>query len=100
MGNTNKMTHVFAVGDGATYGIGSDRYAGTVVAVSPTGHRVTLQFDHARCASYAEQDYTYTPNPDGGTMVFTRRRDGGYRPLGSNCGGLGRGRHQYRDPSF
>jgi hypothetical protein len=98
MGNTSK-TEPFAIGDGASYGIGSDRYAGTIVAASPTGHRVIFQYDDAKW-DFSKEEYTYTRNLLAGTMVFTRRKDGGYRPLFSNCGGLGRGRHQYRDPSF
>jgi hypothetical protein len=75
------------VGMPCTYGIGSDTYAGKVLAVSKSGHRVTVNIG------------------DGDVRVFTRRtRHGlvtGYVPAGRPCGYLTLGvARDYRDPSF
>lgn len=94
------------VGDPATYSVGSDAYPATVVAVSKSGHRVTLQDDDWKVTSGTVQDgsatYSYTPNPRAATRVATRRADGKYRLAGWERGGfVGFGtRRMYRDPSF
>lgn len=87
-------------GDGACYSIGSDRYAVTVIKRTPA--TITVQMDHARNVGgpYPAQDWEFTPNPDGTVMVFTRRKDGGYRAKGGNCGFLRAGRDHYMDPHF
>jgi hypothetical protein len=63
------------VGMPATYVIGSDQYAGKLVAVSPTRHRVTWQ----------------RVREDGFLLIAhecTRRRNGTYYVLGSKHGHL------------
>jgi hypothetical protein len=62
----------------ATYRIGSDAYAGKLIAVSSTKHRVTW-------VRYEES--TGITNT-GMTKEFTRRRDGRYLAIGSKCGSL------------
>lgn len=72
------------VGMPATQASGSDTYAGKVAEVSPSGHRLTVEF------------------PRGDRKAFTRRLDGRYRLAGSTGYGtltLGLAR-DYRDPSF
>lgn len=100
MSNANNIPQV---GTHGSFGIGSDSYPCTVIAVSPSGHRVTVQEDRV---------VRYTPFPDsvgveferdtnGRTTVFTRRRNGRYREAGANYGGLSLGEWAaHRDPSF
>jgi hypothetical protein len=94
------------VGQGATYGIGSDRYPYTVIEVSsPT--RVVVQADNYRRTDnngFSEsQTYEYTPNPDACQTIVTRRKDGRWRKKGDTKGGgvfSFHGRNAYQDPSF
>lgn len=91
----------------ATYGIGSDRYAATVIEVSKNGKRVKIQFDESKPADgfdyYGNQVYTHERNPSGRTMEFSWRERGvwvevrapkaiGYLSLGF--------RDKYSDPGF
>jgi len=91
-------------GDGATWGVGSDRYAGTVIGVSASGHRVLVQADVARVVSGGEHDgsarYKYERNENGRILIFTRRKNGVYRMQGwKTTGGVSFGvRCAYRDP--
>lgn len=72
------------IGMPCTYQIGSDKYAGRVVEVSKSGHKVTVQLG---------------TRPE--TNVFTRRKDGYYFARGSNHGLLiFMVSEDYRDPSF
>src|SRR5207247_2498802 len=92
------------VGSGATYAIGSDRYAATVIKVSPSGHQVTVQDDEDRLTSgspFSEaQTYEYLRNASGRVMTFTwSRKYGRYVNGGSYRLTLGV-RRAYRDPSF
>lgn len=94
-----------SVGDGATYSVGSDRYAGTVIEVSKSGHRVVVQNDIAVAKHdnpYTEsQEYEYSPDPNGRIKVFTRRKNGIYRVQGWKHGACWFGyRAQYEDPHF
>jgi hypothetical protein len=92
------------VGDGATLIRWTDRQAATVVEVSRTGHRVTVQHDHAERTDTNgmsdAQSYAFTRNPNGRTEVCTRRRDGSYRLAGSSERVLFGGRDHYHDFSF
>ena len=93
------------VGMGCTMGIGSDSYAGTIIEVSRTGHRVVVQCDKATRTDNngmsGSQEYQYEPNPNGRTEVFTRRRNGRYLARGTTYHYLALGyRRQYQDPSF
>lgn len=104
--NTNNRP---VVGMGATYHVGSDSYACTVIEVSPSGHRIVLQHDRtvptkrARAMGMTDEmrPFLYVRNPEGRTEVATRRKDG-YRLKGWKRSGrveLGI-RETYRDPSF
>lgn len=60
------------VGDGATYGVGSDSYPATVIKT--TAKTVTIQDDEAIVVGGPYQygdniQYRYEPNPNGRTMV-------------------------------
>ncbi len=82
------------VGDGATYTLYTDRYACTVIAVSKSGKKVTLQRDHATLLNACNsgepdalefspggfcghtsgtQRFSYAPNPNGEKFVVSFR---------------------------
>lgn len=89
------------VGDGATYNVGSDRYAATVIKVTP--RTVTIQDDIAKATLdsnyFGDQKYTYTPDPSGGTNVARWSPKRGWR-IGKYTGvGFGH-RSQWQNPSF
>lgn len=102
------------VGMGATYAVGSDRYACTIVEVLyfKSGERkgqirgVVAQDDTARVVSGSEQDgsarYECTPNTGAGRDVYLwNERTARYVLKGSSYVRLGLGhRTPYRDPSF
>jgi len=96
------------VGDGATCYIGSDSHACTVIAVSPSGHTVTVQRDKVTRMDTNGmsdcQEYAYEPNPDGETYIATRRRTKHgtiYRVKGCSSIRVGFGaRHEHYDFSF
>ena len=72
------------VGTPATFHIGSDRYAGSIVNVKRNGRTITFRFAN----SNREED-------------FTLRGGGTYYSKGSNCGYLSLGvAEDHRDPSF
>ncbi len=90
---------------GCTIRIGSDTYAATVVAVSPTGAKVTVQYDRIVSrlddnGNCGPQEYEHAIDPNGERLVFFR---GGNRTHGYQCRGrrltFGE-RRSYRDPSF
>lgn len=96
-----------SVGMGATVCYMTDRHAGTVVAVSTSGREVTVQRDRARLTNkdgiYGNQEYEYSPNPEGSKDVFTLRKNGRYYRKGEPIGGLTvhlGARREYYDPSF
>lgn len=97
----------FAVGDGATKLMWSDRKAGTIIAVSPSGKEVTWQEDtstrvDANGMSDA-QSYEYAADPNGATEVFSLRKNGRWVTKGQKIGQgstLGVGRSTYHDYSF
>ncbi len=101
------------VGAGASAGYGSDSYPYTVVAVSPSGHKVTLQGDHYRVTKGSfetggvEVEYRAAEPDTRDLRVVTRRgydKDGNprYAFVGSKRGGgVGFGfRRFYSDPHF
>lgn len=89
------MTGPFAVGDGATYQIGSDSYSVTVRRVTKTIVETTN--DRVKVT---DGRTLYVPDDNGTRHKFTRRNDGMYRCAGYDCGTLIPGRSHYRDPSF
>lgn len=88
------------VGMGATKGIGGDSYAYTVIKVGKG--RVTVQRDRVigtgGNGTNGTATYRYERDPEGGTMVFYRSKDGGWKngPFRLWIGT----RSEYRDPSF
>lgn len=91
------------VGDGATYGYGSDCYPATVVKVSASGKTVVVQDDHhtptADSNYFGNQSYTYSPNPNGATM--TARWSEKRKCFVANGTRVHVGhRRYYQDPSF
>lgn len=96
------LSNAPAVGTRASYAVGSDRYPCTVVAVSRSGHRVTVRDVNVT---------VWTPFPDsrgvefedngkGRVTVYTRRQDGTYREVGSRGRLAFTGWKAYQDPSF
>lgn len=85
-----EATKTPAVGLSATLCIGSDRYAGKIVAVSATKSVITFEYERT------------TWHPESKQVRATLRKDGLYRP--ARCGRgtfltLGVAR-DYRDPHF
>lgn len=96
------------VGQGGTILGWSDRSPCTVVEVSPSGKTVVVQDDsYTRTDSNGmseSQDYTFTPNPNGGKTTYTLRKNGRWvvKGQGMNAGNhlsLGK-RDRYYDFSF
>lgn len=94
------------VGMGATYSVGSDRYAFTVIRIlSPT--RIVLQQDNYKRTDNnglsESQEYEYTPNPDGRVVTVSLRKGDKWVEVGmpkqSSGYWLGK-RRTYLDPSF
>jgi len=90
------------VGQPATVCYWSDREPATVIAVSPSGYKVTVQIDKAtRIDSNGMSDaqtYEYERDPNGSVMSFHRNKRGNYRRSGT---GLSLGsRRAFRDFSF
>lgn len=77
MYDESKITTVPTEGLPATYRIGSDKYAGRIIAVSKTGHRCTWQ----------RVDLTGAAVPTF-TKECTRRAGGRYMVIGSKHGDL------------
>lgn len=102
MGNAKQPTPV--VGMGATVLMWTDRHAGTVGWVSASGHKLVVQEDKATRVDTNgmsdSQSYSFEPDPDGRTFVFTRRRDGKYREKGGRTGLLLGHREKFHDFSF
>lgn len=81
-----------------------------MVEVSPSGHRIVVQDDEARCikpcSSYGADDaqFLFVVNPNGGRTVFTRRQNGSYVRAGSKGGfwswTVWHGRSNHRNPSY
>lgn len=94
------------VGDGATIYAYTDRYAATVIAVSPSGKTVTVQEDNADWevwpSGYAKAN-SFVPSPNGRTWTVTLRHVKGgtlWRTKGANNGVRFGTRDAYRDPHF
>jgi hypothetical protein len=71
-----------SVGMGCTLCFYTDRHAGTIIAVSPSGHMVTVREDKAvRTDSNGmseDQDYRFEPDPNGAVHKLYRQGDGRY----------------------
>ena len=92
------------VGGGATIVSWTDRKAATIIEVSKTGHRVTVQEDKAiRTDGNGMSDaqtYRFERDTNGSTYVATRRKDGSYRLKGGDTRILLGVRDHYYDYSF
>ncbi len=91
------------VGQQGSFNVGSDTYPCTVVAVSPSGHKVTVQVDRvtkyrAWPESYGE---SFERDESGPLKVFTRRSHGRYLQSGTRYTSLSTGGWcAYMDPHF
>jgi len=102
---TDRDGRVITVGTPATIGIGSDSYPATVVGISKSGRTIEVQNDNYQRTDSngygGNQEYSYAPNPDAPIHKYSLRKDGRFRLVGSNWGGIGFGeRRAYQDPSF
>lgn len=92
-----------AVGMGVTMLAWTDRHAGTIIKVSPSGKTVVVREDRAtRTDSNGmseSQAYRYEENPEGRTVTF-RLTKRGWRGTGHGYGLLIGERMAYRDYSF
>ncbi len=91
-------------GMGATICHWSDRTPATVIDISPTGFKITLQEDKATRTDNNvmsdDQDFEYEIDPNGRIFQATLRKDGRYRLLGcKELVSLGK-RRKYYDFSF
>jgi hypothetical protein len=94
------------VGMGATACAFTDRYAGTIIRIiSPT--RIEWQEDTAvrtdNNGMSECQTYDYKPNPDARKVIFSKRKNGVWREMGTGKDGLGLSlgeRRKYYDYSF
>lgn len=105
------------IGDGLTFGYGSDREAYTIV--SRTDKTITAVRDKAtllngdelefipggfsaHCTNQHIQKYKYEADPDGVKMVFRRRKNGKWLPKGSSTQSSGARpeRHKFHDYNF
>ena len=96
------------VGNAATVYWWSDSKAGTIIEVSPSGKRITVQLDKSiRTDSNGMsdcQDYRYERDPNGPTYKFSLRKNGRWIVIGHETrDGVGcsiGSRHTYHDFSF
>lgn len=108
---SGKLHRKVLVGDAATIQVGSDRYAATVIWVSPSGHQIKLQRDKATpTASIAyteDQTYICVANPSGEIEKAQLRHaedpkvQSRFFMCGKGWSGVTLGvKSPYRDPSF
>jgi hypothetical protein len=108
----------FTVGEGATVCRFSDREAGTVVAISNNGKKVSVQQDRAVLVNRGDlvftsggfsahvsgaQRYEYTTDPNGEVTEFSLRANGRWVAKGQDAKHGDRlipGRHQHYDYNF
>lgn len=92
------------VGSGATILMWSDRHAATVIAVSASGKKVTIQEDKATRADgngrSDAQSYTFEPDTNGATHEVSLRKDGRWKIARSDTVVLLGSRSHYYDYSF
>ena len=102
------VTEMPYIGQPCTISIGSDAYPATVVFVNKTGKRIGIrQCLHTPAEGFnyiSNQVYDYSENYKAEVELWSLRKDGKYRPMGSQ----GRSgyrltlgvRRLYQDPSF
>lgn len=81
------MDQEIKVGDGATFRVGNDSYAYTVIAVQ--GKTLVVQRDRSIVTNAPKEygdhvEYRYEPNEEGITHVITLRKDGRWRIKGDS----------------
>lgn len=98
----------FELGKGASYVIYTDRHAGTVANISEDGKTVTWRQDKAvridKRGPDGCQDYIYGTDLEGPQLTFTLRKNGRWKPVGSDMKSPGctliYGREEFYDYSF
>lgn len=99
-------TSTFKVGDEVSYNFGSDSYPAEVIAVSKSGHKVTVRQLEVMVVNgdyTGPQDYVTMSDENGSVYNFTRRERGHYQMSGANYARaprLSHGARYYQDPSF
>lgn len=79
----------FEVGDGASRSINGDSYPATVIA--KRGQRIIIQQDRYTCTKPAsaygadDAEYEYKADPNGPITVWSLRKNGRFRQVGSDC---------------
>lgn len=97
-------TEMFKVGDGATLCLATDRYAGTVIAIS--GKTIFWQYDKVtridNNGMSDMQEYSYEPDTRAPIREYTLRKNGRFVEKGGspNSAFLIPGRYEYRDFSY
>ncbi len=89
----------------ATYVIGLDAYPVTIIERSGSGAKIKVQYDDFKAGPnhdyFGEQKWNIIRNPNGRIKTFTRRKNGKYRPVGTDSGYLVIGKwFAEKDPSF
>ena len=100
----NEVDPVLAVGMGATMNLWSDRRAMTIVQIV-TPKKIVVRENQTKCIDYYGSRYEILDELEGGTTVFTLRKNGTWveegqpKKFGSVTLTVGF-RHHYIDPSF
>lgn len=113
IGTARLSPETIKVGDGVTEHVGSDRYAGTVTYVSPSGKTIRFTHDQAKMKPghtiHTQQEYDYTSVEERTwedqvfgtrTNAMTARWSAKRERFVYGGRGLSSGRHQHQDPSF
>lgn len=99
---TGRVETEIIVGMGASGTYWTDYYPFEVIKISPSGKTITIRRMDAEPAEghdyFGNQQYTYTPNPDGATHTVRFTKQGYKTPEGMRIY-FGRAR-RYEDPSF
>lgn len=105
MKNTNATTSDYPeIGGGVTICYWSDCSPATIIEISRTGHKITIQEDSwkridkngiSEC-----QEYEYSADPKGTVHTASLRRDGTYRLSGCKTRVSLKGRRKFHDFSF
>ncbi|CAB4158705.1 hypothetical protein UFOVP711_20 [uncultured Caudovirales phage] len=84
--NTTPDPIIPTVGTAVTLSWWSDSDPGTIIAVSASGKRITVQEDSAKRVDSNgmsdSQTWEYERNPEGATWVFSQRKNGRWYPIG------------------
>jgi hypothetical protein len=105
MKNTNATISDYPeIGGGVTICYWSDCEPATIIAISRTGHKITIQEDSSKRLDkngISEcQEYEYATNPEGTVHTASLRSDGTYRLASSKTRVSLKGRRKFHDFSF